>query len=69
MIRFEAWVAGYRSKAAAARALGVSASMVSQMLSGTRQPGLKAALAIEQATRGWSGGCIRAREWLESEVA
>lgn len=67
MIRFEAWVRGYRSKAAAARALGVAPSMVSQMLAGTRWPGLKVAVAIERATRRWEGGCIRAREWLEAD--
>jgi len=63
--RFRAWMEdqGLTHKAAAMR-LGCDASYPTHILSGNRRPGLTVAMAIERATATWSGGVIRAEEWL-----
>lgn len=46
-----------------ARSLGVSKSLVSQWLAGSLAPGTFFRLKLER----WTGGAVRARDWLTAE--
>jgi DNA-binding transcriptional regulator YdaS (Cro superfamily) len=67
--RFRAWLSDTgTSQVAAARALGVSQTLVCQVVGGKKRFGRSASNALERATRRWPPGPIRSEEWDAAEL-